>query len=80
MIVNCPKCRGTGFLSLQKESFMEPNCDMCLGSSIVDTDHSCPCGRPAVRKVEEKEICGAQHCEDVDKGKVSQFLHGNFVC
>lgn len=69
MKVDCPKCRGTGFVTLQNEAYRDPDCPMCLGQKHVDTDKQCWCGRPAVRVYKDEEICGDKTCTDrMDNG------------
>lgn len=69
-IVDCPRCRGNGFASIQAESFIDPACGMCFGAGIIDTDLSCKCGKPAVRRVKDSNICGnSKMCVERAEGK-----------
>lgn len=61
MIVECPECRGKAHSSVFGFFGMEA-CRMCNDEHVIDTERVCECGRPAVRVVDNENICLRKPC------------------
>lgn len=57
----CPMCKGRHPNNVFARILSTP-CDFCGGLGVLDTESSCKCGRPAVRKLNENKICTRYEC------------------